>query len=550
MKLGALVFLFIFCAKVSVMAEPLFETYTKGQKIPNNIKELRKFLGQKVKDDLRLKHAPSISTVIIPDSRSLQRANSTFAHPREVTMISSAPSMKPDPAPFYLGFAPLAEQVEVISWNPQVDRYEFLILEKFAPHQEPVLKVANRNFCMSCHQHGGPIFSHQPWSETENNSTLLTKVNEVRREAGLKEFGQQFEFFKPDENLEEILGGVGAIDNAVRHSAIELQKRKICRNLCGQDLECRKRLLTAAILSASERVSDLKNFKETFASYLEKRWPRDGFAYPTSVLLNRDPMDYTELGGTTETYTYGKASDLAKDTGMEEDSLYRFNSSIALLAKIKLSPTFIEDTSFFGKFLSGISLVKKITGIKDEADPAFARPKLNGFYPESAFKDFVVDRINCFGLRWQDFSELKTYEVNELVRIGLESPLISKLLSHWPPRREDIMFAVRTELGTQNSAVITDQMTSIDVLQPAAPIFEKPASLFIKYCSNCHSESDSISLPLDDIKGLKAYRFIKNGINWSLIDRLKGLPTVMPPPGTDIQPTTQERRLMIEMLNN
>ena len=67
----------------------------------------------------------------------------------------------------------------MISYNAEQGRFEFQLVENYGPRLKPVVKYALREFCISCHQHEGPIFPEMPWTETNNNS-LLTRAMKDR----------------------------------------------------------------------------------------------------------------------------------------------------------------------------------------------------------------------------------------------------------------------------------------------------------------------------------------------------------------------------------
>lgn len=68
---------------------------------------------------------------------------------------------------------------------------------------------------------------------------------------------------------------------------------------------------------------------------------------------------------------------------------------------------------------------------------------------------------------------------------------------------------------------------------------------FQKYCSTCHGADGDITLPLNDLEKLKAYR---TNAGRSIEQRLLG--KEMPPPAYVVQPSDDERKAMIEGLQN
>ena len=125
-----------------------------------------------------------IAETLIPIGRSLQREAAGpdyFSSPRRLLAVIAEPrTAAPETRPLlkdrlYLGYQPKAEAIEVISFNEDADRFEFQIVENYAPGKTPRVVQARRALCLACHGNGGPIFSKEPWSETPANPEVAAR---------------------------------------------------------------------------------------------------------------------------------------------------------------------------------------------------------------------------------------------------------------------------------------------------------------------------------------------------------------------------------------
>ena len=74
----------------------------------------------------------------------------------------------------FMGYVKKAGQIEVISLLPGESEFDFQLVENYHAGSNPVIKTANKAFCRSCHQHGGPIFSPLTWDETNANRGIAS----------------------------------------------------------------------------------------------------------------------------------------------------------------------------------------------------------------------------------------------------------------------------------------------------------------------------------------------------------------------------------------
>ncbi len=146
------------------------------QKIPFPFEQLRAQLETKLQ-------APMMAT-LIPKGRSLQRhaTSEPFRYPRVVLAAITEGSAQGENLGFllkdrlYLGYVEAANQLEAISYNPDMGRFEFQIIDNYGPGLTPRVRYASRAFCLACHQNESPIFSNPSWDETNANPKIQAQL--------------------------------------------------------------------------------------------------------------------------------------------------------------------------------------------------------------------------------------------------------------------------------------------------------------------------------------------------------------------------------------
>jgi hypothetical protein len=212
------------------------------QAIPFPFTELRQVIE---------KHTSSPAQVtLIPRGRSLQRlaTSEPFKFPRVVLAVTSEPAPSTHHAPLllkdrlYLGYVEATDQIEVLSFNPVAGRFEFQIVEDYGPGKKPVVRYANRSFCLACHQNEAPIFSLPPWDETVANPRLAARVLEAH--AGATTYlGIPIRQFSTTPN---------AIDESTDRATVLPANQKLWYEGCQQDRiedikKCRRLVLELAL---------------------------------------------------------------------------------------------------------------------------------------------------------------------------------------------------------------------------------------------------------------------------------------------------------------
>lgn len=124
--------------------------------------------------------------VLIPDGRSLLKAQADFHRPRVLyaadfqagnseAMLGIAPRGR-----LFLGFVEDAAEIEVISYNELAGRFEFQLVKDYREGGIPRIVYARRAVCTTCHQGAAPIFPERPWSETNGQPQIAARIAEAR----------------------------------------------------------------------------------------------------------------------------------------------------------------------------------------------------------------------------------------------------------------------------------------------------------------------------------------------------------------------------------
>lgn len=127
----------------------------------------------------------SFSTTLIPYGRSLQREAARpefFRYPRIVLAVDGQPGIRlPARDRLFIGYQEKARQIEIISYNEELGRFEFQVVENYADGETPVVRYASRALCMSCHQNATAIFPRRDWEETSSSRRVAERIGAFHR---------------------------------------------------------------------------------------------------------------------------------------------------------------------------------------------------------------------------------------------------------------------------------------------------------------------------------------------------------------------------------
>lgn len=222
--------------------------------------------------------------VMVPDGRSLLKAQADFAAPR-VIIAANMQSPKgallgPDfEGRIYLGFTESAAEIELLSYNAGAGRFEFQLITDYCEGCNPRLVYAKRAICTTCHQSGVPIFSVRPWEETNAQPTIAARIATHHGDF-YQGAATRIGLDRPD-----------ALDNLTNQSAVLVATQRAWLDGCGPGREgaiCRRQMLTeglrwlfdpAALAGAHER------------EQVREHWPEGGIPIAGNDLLSRNPFD-------------------------------------------------------------------------------------------------------------------------------------------------------------------------------------------------------------------------------------------------------------------
>lgn len=433
---------------------------------------------------LDLDSGSSITSSIFPHGRSLERSITDFKQPRSVMIWqSSTPS---SPYFLYLAYTPRAEEFEVIAWNWEKRQFDFKLIQDYAPGKTPRVTDAYRPLCMACHQSGGPMFPINHWSETTEDMEIAQRLKDQSEDS----LSRYILSLTLDPSIRLRVENSNT-DFQVHRGNSLMQNQKICRNICGGDLECRKGLLLSALWETIEHSSSA-NLPESWLKKMDpairKVWPDDAFAIQSFILFDR-----------TVDLEHPWMFDHANDP-LNWRSLV-FQHDVAEGTSWNLLAAYAQCWSFSPK---------------------------------------QVDLLRSWGSGRLD--------------TAMHSQQMTSLVADWLPNEDLILSAlssavkapekIHTPLQVAWSPPVEETGAVSDPTRPRV----KTTELFRNYCASCHSDPSGRPpyLPLGDLHALSTYVGVANG-DRTVRSLLDSDHPVMPPRRAK-QPTVEERRQMISDL--
>ncbi len=241
-----------------------------------------------------------IAKALIPIGRSLQRAAAEpdyFRFPRQLIVINGESNSASTHAGYvlknrlFIAYQEKANQLEVISYNNDMGRFEFQVVNDYGPGLTPKIEYASRSLCMSCHQNGGPIFATTPWAESNFNPKVAGAIANAQPER----YGRMSDAFSNDVHVIDI-----ATDYANYLSTAQL----LWQSGCGEDSpttqasqHCRAALFRALLqykLSGELDFDDSQTFYneliETISLNWKNQWP-NGLLIPSADIPDHNPFE-------------------------------------------------------------------------------------------------------------------------------------------------------------------------------------------------------------------------------------------------------------------
>ena len=239
--------------------------------------------------------SPVFATALVPLGRSLHRAAADpefFRHPRIVLAVDVQGRDRLSTRDrLFLGYQEKAEQIEIISYNAALGRFEFQLVSDYAAGKTPVVEYARRPLCTSCHQNGGPLFPRAPWSETNSDPRMAARIR-AHHPSGYHGVA-----------TDSIFADSGRIDSATDRANLFSSYQRIWREACempkdrSASLRCRADAFYAMLRfrlgiwsgGLPQATTRHQAYRRVVAASWGLRWP-GGLAVPDADLPDRRPL--------------------------------------------------------------------------------------------------------------------------------------------------------------------------------------------------------------------------------------------------------------------
>ena len=442
---------------------------------------------------------PSFEAVLVPYGRSPERRFTDLNFPRTLMAWSTGAVGKSlgSRRRVLIGYTPQLEQLQFMSLDPNTGQTRFQVLNQYRAERGSLksmplslVRPADRQACLVCHQSGQAVYSLQNWSETATGAPFgepnplgeKLAVSEPFAEAVLKLplIGIHTEASKS----KQVVGGPDYQAQVTSYNTKHLALNQ-CTYGCGEDVSCRMQIISHAYLRATN-----------------------------------GPMD--------RYFPIEKLAQLGK--------YFEQNSKL-----ITLADGLIEDRPEV--LLNGHEMEIHAGEDYDPIIPRRLRPFRTG--P----RELGVDSELCFAFEGnfqKTFMDALSSKSLEVLVNRIWPPLIREIEgavsgSSFPARLKKIDLTESDAVTIYPADLPQNQAI---VRRPPVQSEKALSGLFIKYCSSCHATGRSIGgiLPLFDLAALKGF---KGSAERTIYDLLKS--RIMPPP-MSAQPTRSELDALIGAL--
>ena len=277
-------------------------------------------LVARIESHLGPAHRAKVKQVLHPIGRSLHRnaaAPHYFRYPRAVGAVDAEAAAAPGESGLmlrdrlYLGYQPLSESVEVVSYNEAAGRFEYQIVEDYRADGARRTAYADRALCLACHHNRAAIYAEQPWAET-NNSNLIAAL--LAREAdAFYGVPARVPFDAPE-----------LFDDSTDRATYFAAYQRVWRGACAAAgdraaaVACRRDGLVSALryrLTARYQLDEAgdgarERFGRAVARGWRARWP-DGVAVPDSDIADFDPLAGAGYGAGRSALEAGRVERIA-----------------------------------------------------------------------------------------------------------------------------------------------------------------------------------------------------------------------------------------------
>ena len=228
-------------------------------------------------------------TVLIPDGRSLLKAEAKSVHPRILVATDFQGANTPvglglnAQGQLFLGYVEDANEIEVLSYNEGAGRFEFQLIKDYCENCVPRIVYARRAICLTCHQGAAPIFSQRPWNETNAHVAIADSIRQSR--GGSEPYWGVA--------LKQPLTAPERIDELTDVGNFYIITQRLWLDGCGdQGNECRRSMLSLALRYANNpgNFDPAGPEADRLRQLQEASFPEEGIDVAESDLRNRDPM--------------------------------------------------------------------------------------------------------------------------------------------------------------------------------------------------------------------------------------------------------------------
>lgn len=400
--------------------------------------------------------------MMIPDGRSLLKAEAGFAKPRLLTAPDARPPKTAQLGPMlkgrlFMGFVEEADEIEVVSYNEMAGRFEFQLVKDYREGGVPQIVYAKRAICLTCHQSEGPIFSVRPWEETNAHPKVADAVVTARNSAE-DYFGQPIQTELKQPEAFDALTDVGNMLPVVQ---------RLWLDGCGANetgAECRRLLLQLAVEYLLDPASLTLDRPEArrLVELQQANWPAQGFAVPNNDLASRDPFNRFATGESRLTRLMGRLRDRLE---LDEDKIAAF---------------------------------EKLPPLPPELDPLTPRPPKRMLQATDLDAVYAVSQM--FSTADREWLEEQTNYGSKRIAGAMSHPAIAEQIQPLPFRRIPVMQALLGALGTEPipASCCTDaSKLSAPIVEGTPPLDITDGSvleLFETYCFACHRGNPSANL--------------------------------------------------------
>jgi hypothetical protein len=255
-------------------------------------------LADLIDAQLRPGYRAAFKQTLYPLGRSLHRhaaAPDYFKFPRAVGAVDTEPD--PDPGTsglmlkdrLYIGYQPVTESIEVISYNEGAGRFEYQVVSDYRDGGAPEVRYADRGVCTACHHNQALIFAVQPWDESNSN---------IKVAALLKAEADSF-YGAPAQVGFEI---PESIDKSTDRANLFAAHQFAWRVGCAESIACRRdgliTVLRYRLSGGYQRTDAGDGARDRFAAAIMDAWRAmpGGLAIPSADIADHDPFKEAGFG--------------------------------------------------------------------------------------------------------------------------------------------------------------------------------------------------------------------------------------------------------------